>query len=255
MVVCSLVLATAVMSLRAVTIVQQQGAQPSASDVTPDNWPKTTEVDGVTYAIHHPHLDSWDGYHYVAHAVVSVLPAGAQDQTFGVITITANAITNRETQTVYLDKIVVTNTSFPTDPGNAGAYQQVFQKLMSDGPSSMPLARLEVALVAQKDGQPQQSPVVVANTPPKFIFTPTPAVLVLIDGDPIWQPLPGTSLSRVINTQALILRDSSGTIYLHLRDGFLSAATLSGPWTVATNVPSGGQCHRTESFARRMWWI
>ena len=232
---CSLALLVVVKSVHAVATLPP--AQPPASEVTPDPWPKTTEVNGTKYVIYHPNLDSWDGYHYAAHAAVSVLPAGAARPTVGAIEITANAITNRGAQTVYLDKLTVANANFPTDPDSAAAYRQVFQQLLSAGPSTMPLGRLEYALVAQRDGHTDQPPVVVANNPPQVIFSSTPAVLVLIDGAPIWRPLPDTSLSRVINTQALILRGNNGRIYLHLRDGFLRASSLSGPWTVATDVP------------------
>jgi hypothetical protein len=35
-----------------------------------------------------------------------------------------------------------------------------------------------------------------------------------------------------------VLRDTaSGTLYLHLLDGFLEAPALAGPWTMAKSVP------------------
>jgi hypothetical protein len=65
-------------------------------------------------------------------------------------------------------------------------------------------------------------------------------VLVIIDGDPVWRPVTGTALKRIINTRALVLLDdASGTYYLHLFDGFVEASWLSGPWTVAMAVPNG----------------
>ena len=50
----------------------------------------------------------------------------------------------------------------------------------------------------------------------------------------------GTTLERVINTRALVLRDNtSGKYYIHVFNGFVEAPGLSGPWTVASAVPSG----------------
>src|SRR5262249_7035130 len=79
----------------------------------------------------------------------------------------------------------------------------------------------------------------VKNDPPTIIFTPRTGVLVSIDGNPAWRSIPGTSLERVINTRALVLLDdSSGKYYIHLFDGFVVAPALTGPWTVATQVPA-----------------
>ena len=50
----------------------------------------------------------------------------------------------------------------------------------------------------------------------------------------------GTSLERVINSRALVLLDDkSGKYYIHIFDGFVEATALTGPWTVATQVPAG----------------
>src|SRR5262249_26140780 len=79
----------------------------------------------------------------------------------------------------------------------------------------------------------------VKNDPPTIIFTPKTGVLVSIDGEPAWRSVPGTSLERVINSRALILLDdSSGKYYVHLFDGFMVAAALTGPYAVATQVPA-----------------
>lgn len=75
------------------------------------------------------------------------------------------------------------------------------------------------------------------NDPPNFIFSQTAAVLVSIDGQPVWTAVPNSSLARAINTRALLLRDKSGMLYIHLLDGYMQAYTLGGPWTVATKAP------------------
>jgi hypothetical protein len=62
---------------------------------------------------------------------------------------------------------------------------------------------------------------------------------VPIEGKPVVKAVPGTRFERVINTQALIARaGSSGAWYLHVYDGWLSAASLDGPWSKAS-PPAG----------------
>src|SRR6185436_2556644 len=46
-----------------------------------------------------------------------------------------------------------------------------------------------------------------------------------------------TQLERIFNSRALILHDRSGKYYLHLFDGYMEAPSLTGPWSVAKNIP------------------
>jgi hypothetical protein len=68
------------------------------------------------------------------------------------------------------------------------------------------------------------------------IFSSVPAILVPVDSQPVLRPA-GQGVQRVINTRALLLRDG-GTFYLHVFDGWMQAATLKGPWTVAKSPPA-----------------
>ncbi len=222
------------------TAPQQQELAPAA-EVTPDPWPKTAEAGGVQYTIYQPQLDLWDDGHISAHAAVSVLPAGAKDPLFGVIEISAKTRVHRLFRTVHFDDIKVQKALFPSVPQNAAQYQSEFQKLFSAGPAAMSLDRLE-AMLAITGAEKKARAVPVKSTPPKFVFSQTPAILVSIDGEPAWQKVQGTSLERIVNTRALVMMDdSTGNLYIHILDGFVQAPALSGPWTASTAVPVGAE--------------
>src|SRR5258708_1352012 len=88
------------------------------------------------------------------------------------------------------------------------------------------------------------------NVPPRIIFTTTPARLILIDGVPVYRPVPGTELQRIINTRPLILRDSSGMCYLKILDGWMEAYSLdSGSWSVSGVPPEGGAAALRQAVA------
>ena len=74
------------------------------------------------------------------------------------------------------------------------------------------------------------------NDPPKIVFSTTPAILILIDGAPAYRPVSGTAYSRVVNTRPLVLKDSDGTHYLRVFDGWMTAPALTGPWRVPASV-------------------
>jgi hypothetical protein len=75
---------------------------------------------------------------------------------------------------------------------------------------------------------------VSANDPSmRVIFSPVPAVLIRIDGDPVYGDVGGTGLQRILNTRALIARDETGTYFLRIGGAWMKADELSGPWSIA----------------------
>jgi hypothetical protein len=242
-----------VMSLSLVAVwqheafAQSSGSQPPASEVTPDPWPKIIVQSGTKYTMYQPQLDSWDGYHLAAHAAVSVLPAAAKEPDFGVIEISAKTHVHRVFRTVSFHDIEIGKAIFPSTPDKETAYRQGFQTILSNGPSTMSLDRLN-AMLAIVGAEKQARAVEVKNESPKFVFSQRAAVLVTIDGKPAWRAVQGTKLERVINSRAFVLLDdSSGKYYIHLFDGFVVATSLTGPWNAAKSVPAG-----VESLAQKL---
>jgi len=109
------------------------------------------------------------------------------------------------------------------------------QRLLPEACKTIALDRLESELAVQQQvakGSAQP----LRNTPPRVLFSTQPALLVLIDGAPVLRPA-GNGLRRVINTRPLLLEDQ-GRFYLHVFDGWMQAAALTGPWSVATAPPA-----------------
>jgi hypothetical protein len=50
-------------------------------------------------------------------------------------------------------------------------------------------------------------------------------------------PVPGTDLQGVRNTRVVLLKDPAGKLYLRVYDGWVSAASLRGPWSIAKPPP------------------
>jgi hypothetical protein len=101
---------------------------------------------------------------------------------------------------------------------------------------SLSLDRLEADLAVLQASQQAQAQL-LKHDPPVILFSTTPAMLIVLEGPPVYRPVSGTELERVFNTRALILRDKAGNHYLHLFDSYVEAPALHGPWTVAQTVP------------------
>jgi hypothetical protein len=77
---------------------------------------------------------------------------------------------------------------------------------------------------------------------PRILVSTRPAVLVTIRGDPQYEPVEGTRLSRVVNTDArLFVHRPEDRTYLQVGERWYSAPSLEGPWeqAAAAALPPG----------------
>jgi hypothetical protein len=72
---------------------------------------------------------------------------------------------------------------------------------------------------------------------PRIFFAEAPALLIQIDGEPVYRHIEGTTLDRLVNTQAVIVRDHAGIHYLKILDGWMEAYGLTGRWSVSGVSP------------------
>src|SRR6185295_9400331 len=78
----------------------------------------------------------------------------------------------------------------------------------------------------------------VKADPPTIFFSKTPAVLVNIDGEPIWAPIPQNDLTSAVNTNwDLFQHGPTKTFYLRNEKVWLKASDVKGPWTPAGTLP------------------
>ncbi len=78
----------------------------------------------------------------------------------------------------------------------------------------------------------------VKADPPTIFFSKTPAVLVNLDGEPIWSPIKDNELKYAVNTNWDLFEFApTKTYYLRNDATWLKAADVKGPWTPAGTLP------------------
>ena len=201
-----------------------------------DPWPRLITAQGATIQIYQPQLDHWIGNRLDAYAAIAIQNQGSNDKTYGVIWFTARTEVDKVNRLVTLDEFKLTKWNFPSLPNNGSKYGRALE---ANVPSmqTIPLDLLETSLAttATVDQQKRHQ---LNNQPPNLIFSSTPAVLALIDGQPELRPA-GDGLLKVINTRALIIFDPSKQLfYLALMDGWVEATGIAGPWSLTKHEPS-----------------
>jgi hypothetical protein len=177
---------------------------------------------------------------------VTIKTPGSTEKNYGVIWFTAHTEIDKVNRVVSLEDFALTKQNFPTLADHGAAYKSAFQGSMP-WTQSMPLDELETALSTTSPDRQQQR-FAVNNDPPRIIVSPTPAVLVSIDGQPVLRSAVG-GFMKIINTKALLLADASANrYYLALMDGWVQAPNINGPWTLLKG-PVTATLNRTKTTA------
>ena len=226
------------------------GATLRAAVAPPVEWPRVIFRDGVTNTIYQPQLDFWDHFTWKATAAVAIQPQGAPQPTYGTIKLQAMTEVDRAERMVLFEQLQITDADFPSATAQAGAYLATLRSLLPKEVPGISLDRVEASL-AILEAQHKVAGQPLKNDPPIILYSTRPAMLVLVDGPPVYRPVDKTQVERVFNTRALILRDKSGKHYLHLFDGYLESPTLGGPWTVAKSVPGDVRKAEKEAVAAK----
>jgi hypothetical protein len=222
--------------LAAATLSVAAQSAPPKQAPTDKGWPRTFTNGATSFAVYQPQIEAWKDNKFEARAAVAVTTAPSKQPAYGVVWFAARTEIDKSARLVTLTDCVITKVSFPTSPERAAAYQSILQAQVKAG-QVIALDRLlaELAITQARTSSLGHQ---LKHDPPEIFFSTQPAILILIDGEPVLRPVKDTNLTRVINTRVLILHDKArGKYYLHLMDGWMEADAIAGPWSVAWLLP------------------
>ena len=206
-----------------------------------EGWPREMETQEGVVRMYQPQIESFSGASLEARAAVSVTPPGGEGgPEFGAVWIEARVDTDRDNRIVTVREIRVPQVRFPdaTDE-QRDQLARFLEREIPKWEISMSLDRLvaDLGMGAEDLTTPG-----LRHDPPVILHSTEPAILVLIDGDPILQKMEdigGADLERVVNTPFLIVRHGASKTHYLSGGGELwySAREILGPWQVATSVP------------------
>jgi hypothetical protein len=227
----------------AATRVAQQStraALPSQQQPPADRgWPRDYETpSGALVTLYQPQVASWENQkHMVAYAAASYLPKGMRKQALGTFKVEADTEVALEKRLVKFSVLKIAETNFPT------LQKEQTQELITQIDKVIPDEDRFIALdrVLSQVDKSQIAPKNVEGIkadPPKIFFSKTPAILLNIDGDPIWSPIKENELKFAVNTNWDIFQHGpTGVYYLRHDTTWLRAADLKGPWSAAGKLP------------------
>jgi hypothetical protein len=219
---------------------------PVAAVAKAPQWPHIVAANGVSFEIHAPQVDAWDGEALLAHALVKAQPGGRKQPAIGAVRMTARTEVDGDAKTVALQDVQVTAARFPGAPDKTqAAWLETLRAGLPREVDGVALERVESGIAAVRARE--RGAAVLSVAAPRVVIAKKPTALVYIDGEPRYVPVKDTQLSGVLNTRTLLLKDAKGRHYLRLYDGWIGAQSLAGPWSV-TKPPAAAA--RVEQVAR-----
>src|SRR5215213_2563672 len=202
-------------------------------------WPRGYRTpSGAQIVLYQPQAASWENQrHLVAFAAASCLPNGKQKPELGTLKVEADTEVSLTERLVKFSVLKITEANFPTLP------KEQTQELITEIDKTIPAEDRYIALdrvlsqIDKSEITPKNVPGVKGD-PPKIFTSQTPAILLNVDGYPIWSSIKENELKFAVNTNwDLFLHMPTNSYYLRNDTAWLKATDLKGPWTPAGKLP------------------
>src|SRR3954453_12496277 len=219
-----------------------QATEPSGSGSIPlpsdPGWPREFVNDSGKLVLYQPQIDSWKSFRRIdARFAVALTPSTTKHTVYGATRVQADTLVDTESRTVGLTNFKITEVRYATAETEAEAehLSQLTTKLFPQAPATVSLERV-LAYMDTSQIKPRETAVLL--NPPQILVSMQPAVLVIIDGEPILLDLENTSLQKVVNTNWDLFFDKDQKRYFLRREKtWLSAKQLSDAWLEQKKVP------------------
>ncbi|MBM6580817.1 SH3 domain-containing protein [Microvirga sp. BT689] len=204
----------------------------------PEGWPRAYEVGKGRMVLFQPQFTEWTDFKMIEALVAAqYLKAPDANPVFGVIGLKGATSYDDDAGEIVISDISVTQLNFSgLSRDDLKALAVETGKLLPAGPITVAEARVTASLAEQKRMIDVTG---LKADPPRILVSTTPAILLQTDGEAAYAPVKGkTGLSFVVNSNWDLFRiEEGGTLYLRDDTHWLTAGTISGPWTVVTELP------------------
>ncbi len=199
-------------------------------------WPRQIVKPGGKLILYQPQVDSWQNYQTVnGRMAFSLTPTAGKSQV-GVIAVSMHSTVNMDDHTVFLSNPEIKSISFPSlEPATTAKLSDLMKTFLNPS-ATMTISLDRLVASVKKDQAPSVSP--VKNDPPTIFLSMKPAILLLINGEPVMALITGSNLQFVVNANwPLFMEQGSPNYYLFDGKGWLMAGSLQGTFTPTNQLP------------------
>lgn len=208
-------------------------AQTAASAPSPETdpgWPRQIDVAEGRIIIYQPQPESLEGNVLKGRAAVSITLKGKTEPVFGALWFESQVNIDRDTRLVEVIKTKVPRVRI----ADAKEEQQqqfiaIIEREVGQWQMALSYDRLLAGLdVAEMEKKSAEG---LNTAPPIIIFEISPAILVLLDGEPRYSPIVGDELLYMTNTEDDVFMEiATQNYYVALSGRWYRSKSMKGPW-------------------------
>ena len=202
------------------------------------DWPQEIVADnGAVVVVYQPQVEEFSGNDLAGRAAISVKKPDADNvPVFGAFWFEAKIDTDRDARTATIRDVDIIDVRFAEA---SDEQKQQLASLIEDQVEqshfTISVDQLLADLDAEKAGVAEAE---LKHNPPKILLSTKPALLVSIDGEPVFQMIDGSRYERVVNTPFLLVRGGTD-YYLYIgSNAWYESTSIADGWTRAKRVPT-----------------
>jgi hypothetical protein len=199
-------------------------------------WPQARSNAGGSLVLYQPQVDDWKNYQVVdARLAFALTPTGGKEHP-GVLTVRMQTSVDMDTHIVTLTNPQITSIYFPSlDKATTAQMDKLVRSFLN--PSSTLMVPVDYLAASLKKKEPPKT-IQVKNDPPAIFVSMTPAILLMVNGQPVLAPIGQTNIKAVVNANWPLFQDRvTHTYYLFDGKGWLSGANLEN-WAPTATLPA-----------------
>jgi hypothetical protein len=208
-------------------------AAPQAQDL---GWPRQKISPDGKLIYYQPQFDQWTNFKNVqGRLAFQITPTGGQT-TMGIADIVIQTDSDLQSHTVLLHDPQVLETHFPSvqDPAIRDQLDSLARSFLNpDATMTISLERMISVTEKPKVAAPSG----LNQNPPTIFVSYVPSVLLIVDGQPVYSPIPETKLDFIPNANWPLFAYEKSKFYLLSGMQWLEAKELNGPWEKTDKVP------------------
>ncbi len=215
-------------------------AAPATAAPPDGGWPRHYQTAaGTQIVVYQPQVADWANQkHMTAYAATSVQRRGEPKPALGTVKIEANTKVSVDARLVNFTDMTLADPNFPTL--NKEQVREVVDEIVKAIPTEERVIALDRVLASVDKSQIKPKNVEgVKADPPVIFFSKTSAVLVNIDGEPIWSPIKENDLKFAVNTNWELFQHTPTNAYYLLYNGswLTTIGPVKGTWAPAGKLP------------------
>ena len=205
------------------------------------NWPKEINTTKSNIIIYQPEPDSMVGDHLYSRAAISFTSAKFPTPVFGAIWSDSRFSTDRESGMCTIYDVKILNVRFPgidtVNPAKVENFKQILSEQATSWNLEYSLDELKSTLTSNQVATSTASG--FKNDPPEIIYVKNRSILLLFDGDPVFQETGTQGIERAANTPFLVLKDmNTNSYYLYGANfWYKSSDPVRATWFNITGPP------------------